>query len=72
VRALGREHQLEHRRNQIGRRLRVLVEQVGRDGLRRGTSRNYLPVVFFGRVEIGREAEVRIEAINEKGELIGR
>jgi len=72
VRALGREHQLEHRRNQIGRRLRVLVEQVGRDGQRRGMSRNYLPVVFSGSADIGQETEVLIEATNEKGELFGR
>jgi threonylcarbamoyladenosine tRNA methylthiotransferase MtaB len=72
VRALAAEFQREHRRAQIGKRLLVLVEQITRDGLRRGASRNYLPVLFASNAGVGEEIEVLIELINEKCELVGR
>ena len=64
ARELGTRKKHEFYRNQVGRRVSVLVEEpaAGEPGGLKGYSRNYLPVLFAGGPElVHREVRVRLQ-----------
>jgi threonylcarbamoyladenosine tRNA methylthiotransferase MtaB len=70
VRQLGRAHRLEHLRRQVGRQVRVLIEET-RDGEGRGLSREYLPARLLVGAAIGREVPATVAEVDEESvELI--
>ena len=70
LRELGLAKKRAFARRFIGRRLSVLIESAGKDGLLTGYSRNYLPVGVAGPAAINRETQVEIAGF-ENGTLFG-
>ena len=70
LRELGLAKKRAFARRFIGRRLSVLIESAGKDGLLTGYSRNYLSVGVAGPAAINRETQVEIAGF-ENGTLFG-
>jgi len=70
LRELGARKKKAFARSFVGRRLEVLIESAGKDGLLTGYSRNYLPVGVAGPAAINREIHVEISGF-ENGALFG-
>jgi threonylcarbamoyladenosine tRNA methylthiotransferase MtaB len=70
MRALGAAKKRDFAERFIGRRLSVLFESAGKNGVLTGYSRNYLAVAAAGAPAINREAEVEIGGF-ESGGLFG-
>lgn len=70
MRALGAAKKREFAGRFIGRRLSVLLESAGKNGVLSGYSKNYLPVAAAGASAINREIDVEIGGF-ESGALFG-
>lgn len=72
LRGLSEEKKRLYRQSYVGKKLQVLVQTEGKEGMLEGISRNYLPVVFRGnRSLMNSEVEVLVTQAGEKmaGEL---
>ncbi len=66
LRRLANEKKKRFYESQKGKVLEVLVESVESSGLLKGTSRNYIPVLFKGPKELkGEVVEVRVETVKD-------